>query len=151
MEFVDKFYEMNPAEEDILFDSTYLDNGMVVIVADSDGRAIIPPDGKFGTQQLFDSARAYNRWMTVSNLLVEKELRRVSFIGTYSDGTKRKHTAPIETPWFVKIATVPRRVPQWNNGTAKHIDPLDTSKPLPTGIASVPVDGDHTATLPKLI
>jgi len=95
--FIQKFYEMDPKTEELLFDATYLRNGMKVLIESPDLRAN-PRMGLAGSE--LDRARTANRWCTVSFLKVGGEF--VDFIATYDDGIKRKRTYPVGCAWIVK-------------------------------------------------
>ena len=82
-----KWYEMNPETEDLLFDGNELAEGMVVLVEDPNRRIDI--EGSM-TPEHFYEARKWNRWFMISRLDRTPNGMRLSFLGTYEDGTKFK-------------------------------------------------------------
>ncbi len=95
--FVSKYTEMNPEFEDMMFDGSGLENGMIVL-ANSDMRRdvsepLLPAD--------FHHARKFNRWCEVSNLV--KNASGISFLATYEDGTKHRIDLSLNHAWIYKI------------------------------------------------
>lgn len=97
MEFVSKYFEMDPETDDLLFDGTLLEVGMRVLIEADSKRAPIHEGKPFNDH---DRARKYNRWVTVS------EFRRygleIAFIGIFDDGTKKKFAEDFMYAWYVK-------------------------------------------------
>jgi hypothetical protein len=100
--FVDRYYRMNPEEDDLLPNGEALRNGMSVLIEDFRQREEIVP-GIRGAH--LDSALRNSRWCTVANLNVDGE--NISFIGIYDDGTKMQRLAPAYLAWIVKKETIP--------------------------------------------
>lgn len=119
--FVDKFYQMDPAFEDLLPDGTFLKDGMVVLIEDSLSR--VEMDRAINDDRGYDMSRARenNRWCTVSHVQfrshpqIDYESGRsiglnhlVSFVATYGDGTKTKRTYNVSYSWIVKKDSIPQ-------------------------------------------
>lgn len=98
--YVDRFYEMSPEFEDIIYGSELAD-GQIVLLEDTLLRG--DPERAF-----FDSASRYelarvrevNRWCTVTRLQRHGDL--VTFIAEYADGTKMVRTYHGGYAWLVK-------------------------------------------------
>lgn len=101
--FVDRFYHMNPQEEDLLFDGTYLRNGMTVLVGDASQRMEITDDMDVYHR---DQAELTNVWYTIAHVMSNQKY--VTFLATYEDGMKRKATFTLGIPWLVKMSTLYR-------------------------------------------
>jgi hypothetical protein len=106
--FVDKYEEMNPETEDLLFDGRQLRNGMKVL-PDITYRADIV---HMSSSRIRDKAMLRNRWCTVDNLEIRNDINMVSFVGVYEDGTKRKHEHNIDIAWVVKKDSIPEDEPE---------------------------------------
>jgi hypothetical protein len=105
--FVDKYYEMDPKTEDLLFDGTYISEGMVVLIqSPSYKETLIETSVSNGKYDEIWRAKKYNRWCTVSDVK-SNERGIVSFIGVYEDGTKRKHCHDVFDAWIVKKDSIP--------------------------------------------
>lgn len=111
--FVSKFYEMTPGEEDILFNGWELRDGMVVLIAHDEFRQEVHPHM---SQSELEKARRFNRWATISE--VESGDVWVSFIATYSDGTKKKQQLDVAEAWFVKVDSL-------EDAEAQNVDQVD--------------------------
>jgi hypothetical protein len=117
-EYVDKYYLPNLEEETLLFDGTYLREGMRVLAANFEYRRDLAD-----LSLLTDNPSEYraeefrlkelNRWCTVGQIGKETEGSRfqfINFIGTYDDGMVIKRTASLNAPWIVKNDTIPEDV-----------------------------------------
>lgn len=100
-ELVDQHYEMNPETETILFDGTYLRDGMKVLIESPALRAHVKRENDVNTP----IARVTNRWCVVSH--VRNETGFTSFIATYDDDVMRKRSYPIDIAWLVKKDSLP--------------------------------------------
>lgn len=100
--FVDKYYVMDPASEDILFDGTGLVDGMIVLIERTESREELRE--KMTPGQI-DNARWNNRWAKISRVEVRGE--NVSFFAVYEDHTVKKRVHNVHFPWLVKIASLP--------------------------------------------
>src|SRR4051812_5507177 len=80
-ELVGKYYRMNPATEDMLFDATELRDGMIVL---GDARKDLKENPDEG--ELYNILK-YNRWFTVSKIRHSTD-GTTRFQATYSDGHK---------------------------------------------------------------
>lgn len=102
--YIGKYYEMDPAIEDLLFDANYLQNEMVV-VADVPLRYDItkPPE----TPEDEEQARKFNRWFRVSHILLIPNNNSVHMMATYADGTKKKISVPLHHAWLVRKNSIP--------------------------------------------
>lgn len=112
--FVDKFYEMNVEDDELLSTGDKLRNGMVVLLEDSMMRGDPNQDRELSGYDL-ERLREVNRWCVVSDIEVtrrwqEDDMGRVigetspliSFVATYPDGTKKKRRYDSSYAWFVK-------------------------------------------------
>jgi hypothetical protein len=104
MMFVPKYYEMDPVIEDLLFDGSYLLDGMIVLVGDPRFRVDLTEEM---TPDHAEAAKRFNRWCSVTNLIVGHEY--IAFLATYEDGTKRKVVLDRRWPWLVKLNSLPPR------------------------------------------
>jgi hypothetical protein len=107
-QFVPKSYRMDPETEDVLYGEKLRD-GMIVLYADDNRRESIPHIQKYGTDDGLANALLYNRWVTVSDL--GKFDENLTFIGVYSDGTKKQHTFHPKKAWYVKLDSIPEEDP----------------------------------------
>lgn len=99
MTFVDKYYEMLPDHEDLVFDGTLLRDGMTVLVGDERFRQDTTDTGL--TERQKELARRFNRWATISH--VHSDGDYVAFMAVYDDKTKKKIVVDIAWPWLVKL------------------------------------------------
>ena len=106
--YLDKYYEMDPNTDDLLFDGTLLRNDMIVVVGDEQFRGDTTAEM---TPSNAERIKMFNRWCMVSNLVVGRE--QIAFIATYDDGTKRKIVCDVRWPWLVKLNSIrPDQQPQ---------------------------------------
>lgn len=106
-DLVGKYYAMDPNTEDLLADSSYLEDGMVVLVESPKLREDIDALGYSSNPVLIDCASVCNRWGAVSHIKRSRAMSMVSFITTYADGTKRKRDYNETHAWFVKLDSIP--------------------------------------------
>lgn len=106
-DFVSKYYEMNPEEDDLLDNGTLVVDDMKVLIASPAFRATIKDD--MSEEQIY-SARRKNRWATVTNSRVSKVSHEavLVFVAVYEDGTKRKVIERADTAWLVKKDSIPK-------------------------------------------
>lgn len=102
-EYVDKYYEMDPESEDLLDNGSLVIDGMKVLIEDPDFRQNIY-DGMTALE--ISNARMTNRWATVEKAKLLGD--RLSFVGVYDDGIKRKVVREIALAWLVKKDSIPR-------------------------------------------
>lgn len=95
--FMPKYYRMDGATEDLLFDSEELREGMVVLIEDSSYRSDIRDEMSGSNLEL---ALKVNRWGKISKLRRTDSM--VQFIAEYEDGTKAKRAYPFDVGWYVK-------------------------------------------------
>lgn len=100
--FVEKYYEMKPEFEELIWNGRELRNGMTVLLGSPDLRIEI--EHEMYNDDL-DRAKECNRWCEIGG--VELAGNRVTFIATYLDQTQRKRFVPIEAPWLVKSDSIP--------------------------------------------
>ena len=100
--YVPKYYEMDPATEDLLFDGSCLLDGMIVAVGDPQFRCDLEEEM---TPGLAEMVKQRNRWCSVGNLTIGHEY--IAFMATYEDGTKRKVVVDRRWPWLVKLNSLP--------------------------------------------
>lgn len=104
--FVDRFYEMDPQFEDVIFGSD-LRNGMVVLVADLTMRG--NPERMSCDRYEMARCKEANRWCTVTNLHISPRSESeplARFIGEYGDGTKRARSYSTHWAWIVKRESI---------------------------------------------
>lgn len=106
-EFVDKYYEMNPETDDLLFSGYDLANGMVVLTENYKRRIDVSKGFDALLEGYKPEALKWNRWMTVSQLKINKGDQLVGFIAIYPDGTKRKVMLSVDDAWIVKVYSLP--------------------------------------------
>jgi hypothetical protein len=102
--YITKYYEMDPATEDLLFDANYLQNDMV-IAADSPLRFDLSQTPASPGDE--EQARKFNRWFRVSHLFLSPNDGCVYMLATYADGTKRKLVQSMQYAWLVKKNSMP--------------------------------------------
>lgn len=99
-EFADKYYEMNPAADDLLADGSMLENDMIVLIEDpsfkGDLKNMHQPDENY-------KLRKWNRWVKVSEFEYDEDSDTITFIGIYHDSTKKKITTSADHSWYVKL------------------------------------------------
>lgn len=96
--FVKRHYDMNPDTEDLLFNGTFLKDGMIVLVENP----LMRVNMKAGMPEWKqDLANLANRWCMVDHVSFHDA--SVSFIAIYGDGTKRKRVYGNQAGWFVKL------------------------------------------------
>lgn len=100
--FVPKYYEMDPATEDLLFDGRYLQDGMVILMGEPSVRAEILEQME---DEEIEIAKRFNRWMSISH--VTWFGNSVAFLAHFPDGTKKKIVTGVHMPWLVKIDSLP--------------------------------------------
>lgn len=109
---VKKFYAMNPKTEDLLADGSFLKEGMVVLVESPNLREDLD-DPDYSTSPIqIDRANVWNRWSSVSHIKYDRATNMVSFVSTYSDGTKRKRCYNEAHAWFVRLDSMPKTLAQ---------------------------------------
>ena len=96
--FEDKYYQMDPRREDLLFDGTELQEGMIVLIENSELRAEIGT-GVSGEQ--LEKAMRYNRWAMVTRPSVEDT--SLKFLAVYADGSKKKIELSVHHAWLVLV------------------------------------------------
>lgn len=103
-QFVDEYFLMDPATDDLIFDGTNLRNGMVVLLENNSFRT---DPSQVGSMDGGDRDRLYryNRWAKVSHLVINMD--RTSFMATYGDGSKRKIDVQTSHAWYVKKDSMP--------------------------------------------
>lgn len=94
---VDKWYEMDPDTEDLLYDGGELMDGMFVLLENPEMRVDVREE--LTDEELF-RARRTNRWMQISRVKVTD--KHVSFMAEFEDGVKSKLEFPVDESWIVK-------------------------------------------------
>lgn len=97
MEFVTKFYQMNPDEDELFLGSSRLENGMKVL-CEKDSERMRPEEPL--TDWQLAQALERNRWCVISDL--QNISGKIRFVGVYEDGTKRIRAYQAEESWYVK-------------------------------------------------
>jgi hypothetical protein len=103
-EWVPKYYTMDPATEDLLFDGTHLRTGMIVLYENDLERVDIERIKESMRPVEQSMADKWNRWCRVDNPKVNEG--SLEFVGVYGDGTKRKFNVDVDKAWFVKKSTI---------------------------------------------
>jgi hypothetical protein len=110
--YVDRFYEMDPEFDDLIF-GTELRDGMVVLIEDSllrgDPERAFRGDTPLGEKYEIARCREANRWCTVTRLSLAPRAGYeplVRFIGEYADGTKAIRQYSSDYAWLVKRASL---------------------------------------------
>lgn len=106
-EFVDKYYEMDPATEDVLADGTLVRDDMRVLIESPNMRGLVKNNmGPFD----LNHARMWNRWAWVENSHIERNeagVALLSFVAVYDGGVKRKLVCSASYAWIVKKGSIP--------------------------------------------
>jgi hypothetical protein len=105
-DWIGKYYEMNPVEEDLLPSGHFLSQGMKVVPESSMNRIDIFGDIPLSAGDIF-RARKQNRWFTVSHIVADDNGDIIHFVGTYEDGVKRKWSTDANFAWIYKLDSVP--------------------------------------------
>jgi hypothetical protein len=105
--FVDKYYEMMPAFDDLLPSGRDLRDGMIVLIESPLSRADVDVSAEELTPSLKYVARVLNRWCTVSDIKFEMGGAILTFIGEYGDGVKVKRNHQAADAWIVKLDSLP--------------------------------------------
>lgn len=101
-DFVGKYFQMDPETDNLLFDGSYLRDGMIVLAGDSSMRAEIRSREMPG--EILEQALTHNRWCEVEHVVFSNS--DVSFIAIYEDGTKKKRAHLRGLSWYVKIDSI---------------------------------------------
>jgi len=99
-DFVHKSYINDPVTEDFLYDGTFLENGMVILIEDPRYRADLILAAKYEDDYILAQER--NRWIKVSRLEKDYKNNYLHFQGDFMDGSSRKLRFPMRYAWFVK-------------------------------------------------
>lgn len=104
-DFVEKYFVMDPATDDLIFDGTKLRNDMVVLIERDEFRYPLKDrvEGRLDDNDRAQMLR-YQRWAVVSDVVIN--MQNVTFIATYNDGSKRKINVATEHAWYVKKETM---------------------------------------------
>lgn len=104
-QFVDKYYEMDPATEALLPNGRSLKPGMCVLIDRHSARADVAklkePE-RSNYNEIFYLARERNRWCLVAEVEIIEDY--VHFTATYDDGVSRRRSVPLVAGWLVKLA-----------------------------------------------
>lgn len=103
--FEPKHFNSNPETEELLWDATELEEGLVVMIEEPSVRADISE--VYMDSAVMEQAYRWNRWATVSDLNHDANLDQVLFVATYSDGSKRKLVTSADYAWYVKKNSMP--------------------------------------------
>jgi len=107
-EWVPKYYTMDPATEDLLFDGTHLRTGMIVLYENDLERVDIERIKESMRPVEQSTADKWNRWCLVDNPKVNEG--NLEFVAVYGDGTKKKMNANVDKAWFVKKSSIPLNI-----------------------------------------
>jgi len=150
-QFVDKFYQMDPKFERILWDGTELYNGMVVLPEDYKNRADV--SAPMNPYEL-EHAMRHNRWCEISRVEVDGVTFETTFLAKYSDDSMKKITVPTSWSWLVAIESVPqlvvsREMTNRLDGSLPNADDVSLEDPdKAVGTAQVPFGPKSWATPP---
>ena len=115
-EFVESNFSMNPETDDLIFGEV-LKDGMVVLLEDTLMRAsparkrrleegTAKGEGLGWYEQDERRLNETSRWCRIERLrLMSGNSEMVTFVGVYSDGTKRIRTYNKSYGWFVKVTS----------------------------------------------
>jgi len=106
--YISKYYTVNRDEETLLFDGTYLRDGMIIVFGDVDDR--MDSFNTVGSSKDSYELNWKNRFCTISNVYIEREFYgrpQVSFIATYEDGVQIKRTHRLSASWIVRNDSIP--------------------------------------------
>lgn len=112
--FVERYYQMNPETEDMLPNGGAIRNGMVVLIADPNKRAIVK---ETALDWEMDRVLERNRWAKVSHVIGDGST--VMFIAEYEDGTKKQRMMAFRSAWLVKKASMPDEASEIREITVK--------------------------------
>jgi hypothetical protein len=101
--FVSKYEPMNPEKEFLLADSSFLQNGMVVLIADPNYRA---SEDDMQADWGIHRALEKNRWCKISHLKFYASGMNYQFVGTYDDKTQMIRRGDERVHWFIKKDSV---------------------------------------------
>jgi hypothetical protein len=113
-EFVDQYYPVDYAVEDILPSGRYLTNDMHVLIEDPFCREDVTVYDTAGMKQRRETQK-HNRWCKVTHLLILDD--QINFLAVYADGSKIKRQVGINNAWVVKLATIPEHIKEALMGT----------------------------------
>lgn len=108
-DLVDQFYVMNPEEEDLLFDGSLLQSGMIVLVEDPKMRMSIPENIDEMDPEERYVAETTNRWSEV--ITVQNVLGGIGLAMRFGDNTQRKRSIEKDYAWIVKRNSRPELYP----------------------------------------
>ena len=134
---VDKYYEMDPEEEDYLFDGTELVEGMLVTFADEGLRVDLSEEL---SEERRWKARRYNRWFEISRIKIQNNAT-ITFLAEYKDGTKHKFTHSVVYPMLAKkqrSATVGEIIAEQTMEAVERARKMGWEFPSAVGVAQIP-------------
>lgn len=105
--FEDRFYRMDPEVDEVLFDGTYIRNGMVILIEDPDNRSTFDVSEIPGNPIVENDLRLKNRWCTVEKIKITHDGEVVQFVGVYADGERRKRMYQTVVGWLAKKNSIP--------------------------------------------
>lgn len=97
---VDKWYEMDPEVEELIYDGTELVEGMVILIESPEMRVDVRE--VLTDEQLF-RARRTNRWMMISRIMLSPDRTHVTFLAEFEDGVKSKLDFEVRESWLCKF------------------------------------------------
>jgi hypothetical protein len=95
---VDKWYEMDPEVETLLYDGTELVEGMIVLIETSNKKVDVRLE--LSDEELYYAHR-WNRWMMISRIKIVDGI--VWFLAEYEDGTQAKLSTSVNHAWLSKF------------------------------------------------
>lgn len=107
--YVGKYYAVNRETETLLFDGTYLKDGMVVILASPSHRVTVLTGVTYSEAERYELNKV-SRWCTISNVRNQESVRgvpQIAFIATYEDGFQIKRSQAVSHAWIVKNDSIP--------------------------------------------
>ena len=107
--FTPQHYISDPDTETVLFDGSFLKNGMVVMVGSPVLRVNVDTPYPMSPDEM-GRALQYNRWAKVSHLngfaYLPSGHKMVEFLATYEDGTQMEFHIAQSYSWIVKKSSV---------------------------------------------
>jgi hypothetical protein len=103
VQWVDKYYVMDPETDDLISNADMLRNGMVVLIDNQNMRV----DLDSRSEDVAYHARIKNRWCKIEDLTIYGYDEHVRFTGVYFDGIKAQRSASTRDAWLVKKDSIP--------------------------------------------
>lgn len=109
---VDKFYIMNPSDEDLIPYGNQLQEGMVILLEHYGMRRELKETTDGANRALLYER---NQWCRVIDLDLSTSSTQIRFTGVYHDGTKRRRQYNVDHSWLAKLDSMPNGEAAWVN------------------------------------